>query len=281
MKTFGKVWLGIGLLAIAFGIGILVLNIGIGASRSNIPTYSMDESFNDIESIDIQIAFGEVIIKEGDEFHIEADNVLDDEFKAYVSDGTWIIEDASDNIMDLFGMRFSVNQLFWWKDDLRPEFTITIPKDFVAKDFSLLLSAGTADVDAIRADQGSFEVKAGTLKINELDISESSEYNVGTGEMIIKQINANNIAVEGGVGSINMDGIITGDSSVNCGIGAVYLNISGNVEEYSFDIESGIGNIKINEKSYHLVNERKIKTEGAIHTLKLENGIGDITVVIK
>ena len=150
MKTFGKVWLGIGLLAIVFGFGILMLGVGSGANWRDIPTYSMDESYDGINSLDIKIAYGKVNIVEGNEFHIKADHLPDDSLKAYVTDGTWIVKESQNNFMDLLGLKLSVGQLVWWKNDLQPEITITVPRGFIANDFKFDISAGSAEIEAVR-----------------------------------------------------------------------------------------------------------------------------------
>jgi hypothetical protein len=59
------------------------------------------------------------------------------------------------------------------------------------------------------------------------------------------------------------------------------MDLSGDARDYNFKVESGIGRIKINEDSYHSIDDRKITTEGAANYLGLECGIGDITVSIQ
>jgi hypothetical protein len=281
MKTFGRVWLGIGLLAIGFGIGILVLSFASGASWRDVPTYSVDESYDGIDAIDAQIDFAEVNIVEGNGFHIKGENLPDKSLEAYVSDGTWVIREDPDNIMDVFGLHFSMGQILWWKNDYQPVITITVPKDFAATDFSFEISAGSAEVENVNAVTGAFTVKAGRMKIDRIAVSDSSEFNVGTGDMIINQMKTNNINVDCGVGNVSMDGVVTGDNKINCGVGNIDMNLEGNVDDYSYEVESGIGRIKINDESYHNINDRRISSNGADNNLNLECGVGNITVVIE
>jgi hypothetical protein len=65
MKTFVKVWIAISLLAIGFGIGILIICLASGASFKDVPTYSMEQDYEGVKAVDVQIKFGEVHIKQG------------------------------------------------------------------------------------------------------------------------------------------------------------------------------------------------------------------------
>lgn len=280
MKTFGKVWLSIGLLTIALGIGLLILSVATGTFRRDVPTYSMEESYNDIESLDINVEYGEITIVEGSEFNINAVNMIEGSLESYVSDGTWEIRQNQDNFVNLYGFKFPANQLAWWNNDIQPKITITIPQGFIAKDFKIDISAGSAEAEVIRAINGQFTVKAGILRIDQNEVSESAEYNVGTGGMIIDDMRVNNITVDCGVGDVRMSGIITGDDLIKCGVGNIEMNLSGNIDDYSYHVKSGIGRIKINEESYHNIDDQQIITNGAENNLQLECGIGNITVEI-
>ncbi|MDF2611805.1 MAG: hypothetical protein K0R92_3279, partial [Lachnospiraceae bacterium] len=276
------VWLSIGLIAIAFGIGLLILSFFTGVSWNDIPTYSMEESYEGIEGIDIQMGYGEVNIVQGNEFHVKADNMPEDGFETYVTDDRiWVIKENTEGFMNLFGLKFPISQLVWWKDDLQPEITITVPQNFTATEFNLDLAAGDAEVEAVRANRGTFSVEAGRMEIKEITITDSADYSVSTGEMIIKEMKVNNINVDCGVGSVKMEGSISGDNYVECGVGDIDMDLTGDARDYNFNVESGIGRIKINEDSYHSIDDRKITTEGAVNYLSLECGIGDITVSIQ
>jgi hypothetical protein len=282
MRTFVKVWLGIALLAIAFGIGILIISIASGASFHDVPTYSMEESYDGVKSVNIQIKVGEVHITEGDVFHINADNMPKDSLKVYVDDdGTWVIDENQNSFMDLFGLHFSANQLIWWRDDLKPKVTITVPRDFVAEDFTLDIGAGTAEAEAIRCAKGKFTVGAGTIQADLIEATDASDFEVGTGEMTINKMKVNNITVDCGVGDIRMEGIVTGDNKVECGVGNIEMDLSGRLEDYTFDVDSGIGRVRINDESYHNIKAQKISSDNAANSLDLDNGVGNITVIIK
>jgi hypothetical protein len=276
MKTFLKVWLGIGLIAIGFGIAILILAVASGASWEDIPTYSVKDNYEGIDSIDFEIGYGEVNIVEGDTFSIDAENLLDDGFESYVSDGTWYIREDYDSNLNIFGSKFSLRHLIRWNNDFSPEITITIPNNYEAESFIISVGAGDVYVEAINAKNGDFSVDAGRLIIDELTVKEKSLYNIGTGEMQLKKISAKDITIDCGVGNVVIEGTITGDNDITCGIGRIVLDLTGDEDDYSYEISSGIGNVVINNKSYH--NEDKKINNGTENNLELDCGIGNITV---
>jgi hypothetical protein len=280
MKTFYKVWLSIALIAIVFGIGILIIIVGTGANWRDIPTYSLEESYDGIDKIDMEIGYGDVKIVEGDTFSIEAKNLLDENLESYVSDGTWIIKEDEDYLR-IFGMRLSVKQLVRWNDDLSPRITITIPSDFVAENIDFHISAGSVQAEEIEAENGNFEVEAGRLEINQLIVKEKSSYNIGAGEMILKNLEVNDITVDCGVGNVVIEGTVTGENEITCGVGKVDLKVIGEEEDYSYEVNSGIGNVTINNNSFNNMSNHIINNDGADNFFHLDCGIGNIIVEFK
>jgi hypothetical protein len=277
MKTFYKVWLGIGLMAFGFGIAIIILAFFSGATnqRGEAP-YSFQETYDNIESIDIKINYGKINIVEGDTFSIDAWHLMADSLTSYNNDGTWYINDESKHDISLFGLRVSVRQLFRWNDDMIPKITITIPKGFVAEEFNLDIDAGEVKVDTIQAKGGSIIVDAGSLEIQNLTMLGESEYHVGAGEMILKNLIAQDIALDCGVGSIKLQGSLDGYNKISCGIGEVKLDLVGSENDYSYDISSGIGQVDIGGRSYHNI-DKSINNNSGKH-LELDCGIGEISV---
>lgn len=276
MKTFIKVWVSISFIALFLGIAVVILAFASGATWEDIPTYSVQESYTDIENIDFDISYGEVDIVEGETFSIDADNLPENDFESYVSDGTWYIRDNDDNDFNLFGFRASFGQMIRWDNDYIPKITITLPAGFVAQDFSLSVAAGDIEADSINAVNGDFSVDAGKIVIDGLNISGESQYEVDAGNMVLNDVVIHNVTIDCGVGSVEIDGIITGDNMINSDVGKVELNIDGDNRDYSYDISADIGSIEIDGDRYHNLN-KKINNETG-NNLTLDCGIGKITV---
>jgi hypothetical protein len=281
MKTFTKVWLGIAMIAIGIGVALLVIAVASGASLEDLPTISYEESYSDVSSIDMDIEYGEVKIVDGDSFSIDATRIPEDGLESYVdTDGTWVIRQNSEgnNFIDFFGLHISMGRFLTWDGDLTPRITITLPRDFVAEDISVVIKAGDVEVDKIHAATGSFNLSAGRLAVKELEITDHSDYIIGAGQMILQNVTVSNITVDCGVGDVTIEGNVIGDSDITCNVGNVELDIEGEEEDYSYDISSSIGNIDIDNNNYHSISNRIINNDDAKNNLSLNCEIGNISV---
>lgn len=275
MKTFLKIWVGIGLIAIGAGIAVIIIAMTTNLSSwRDIPTFSMNESYEDIQSLDFHIGYGKVIIEEGDTFSINGKNVPEEGFESYVKDGTWYIRESFDDMIDVLGLRFSMRQVFRWNEYGSPRITITVPEGFSAETYRIKVGAGDVTVESVHAKEGDFTVDAGVLRINELSISDSSSYEVGAGEMNIKDLSANETRIKCGVGYIKIDGTLTGDNDIDCGVGSIELDLEGSREDYSYDVSTGVGAVRIDGRQYH-GRSRNNNTE---NEFKLHCSVGRITV---
>lgn len=280
MKTFTKIWLSIGLIAIGIGIGLMALVSIIIASRGDNGTVyqSMKEAYDeDIRSLDIDIAFGKVDIIEGDGFSIDAEHLSYD-LKSYVKDGVWIIEDESDGYTDFFGINIPLKGLGLWDKYLTPRITITVPEGFEAEDIFLSVKAGRLKAENLVAKRGDLRVDAGQLKVDNLVINETSRLNVGAGEIVLDQMSLNDIRANCNVGSIKMSGVITGANEISCDVGSIEIDLEGSREDYLFDISSDLGNVIINNDKYHNINNKRIM-EGEFKTsFTITCDVGEVKV---
>ena len=279
MKTFVKVWLGIALIAIGIGVALFIIAIASGASFRDIPTISYSESYTEARSVDMEIEYGEVKVVEGDTFAIDADNLPENGLESFVNEeGTWMIRQTGEKDLNFWGFHFSLGNIFNWNGEYTPRITITVPKDYVAEHISMVIKAGEVKADVLRARSGRFDVAAGRLVVQELAITEESDYIIGAGQMNLNQVNVADITVDCGVGDVSINGTVTGDSDITCNVGNVDLELSGEEKEYSYDISSSIGNINIDNNSYHSISNRIINNEGAENNLELKCEIGNISV---
>lgn len=275
MRTFTKVWIGIALLAIGFGIAIVVLVLATGDFRRDIPTYSLNETYDGVRSIDLDIEYGEVNLVEGSTFSIDATNLYGD-MDSYVSDGTWHISQEGNGSFHILGIDINLDPFGWWNGDFHPKITITVPEGFAAEEFTMDVKAGSVEAASINALQADLTVEAGRLYVDEITVRDKSEYDVGAGEMILKDAVLNNITMEVGVGNTVIEGKLTGDNDITCGVGKIELKLAGDENDYSYDISAGIGDVDIDGSSYHGIDQRI--NNGTGNNLRLDCGVGNITV---
>lgn len=281
MKTFLKVWLSISLIAIGFGIGLLILAAASGASFKDVPTFSMNESYQGVKRLDVEINYGKVEIVRGNEFSIFAENLVDEGMESYVTEGTWVIRENNREMINFFGIKvpvWDVVHIDGWGEDFDPKIVITVPEDFVAENVSFKIAAGSAMIEEINALTGDFKVETGQLKIEELSISDKSDYSVGAGNMILQNMTAKDITVDCGVGNVEISGSISGNNDISCGIGRVELNLNGDDDDYTYDVSSGLGNVVIDGDKYNSISNKIIKNDSTDNKITLDCGVGNIRV---
>ena len=98
--------------------------------------------------------------------------------------------------------------------------------------------------------------------------------NIGAGSFTILNGNINDLDLDIGVGKTNITSKITGNSTVDIGIGSLSLNLIGN--NYTFKVNKGIGKVLIDNKE---VSDNEVLGMGS-NTIKLNGGIGDTTVTL-
>jgi hypothetical protein len=277
MKVFTRICLSIALISIGLGIGILLLAVGRRSSLQNKPTYSLEDSVRDVRELDIRMDYGEITITQGNEFSVEASNLYKaDDLESYMSDGVWVIShDTSDNF-NLFGFRIPIS-INIGEYNNTPSIKITVPKDFHAENIKIMLNAGRLKADNLHADTGSFNVDAGSLEIEGLIIEEESSFSVGAGYISLKQIDVRDITVKCDFGSVIIEGVVTGDNKIYCDVGKITLDIEDNMDFYSFDIDSDLGNVIINNRRYRdkVIRSDSNKNKGSF-LLKVD--VGNITM---
>ena len=51
-----------------------------------------------------------------------------------------------------------------------------------------------------------------------------------------------------GMGNLNLEGTMKGKSNIDCGMGAIKLELKGNSSDYSYDAKVGLGDFKFNDE---------------------------------
>lgn len=94
------------------------------------------------------------------------------------------------------------------------------------------MGAGKITADALIAKEAKLDMAAGELKIDKVQISHDTEINMS-------------------MGSANLQGVLAGEVDVECSMGNLTLILEGAEEDYNYEIECGMGNVRIGDKSYN------------------------------
>lgn len=118
---------------------------------------------------------------------------------------------------------------------------------------------------------------------------------VGAGEAKIDDFTAVEADLDCGAGTITAEGTILGEGDISCGIGEISLLLSGREEDYSYDVECGIGAVTVggrelggigidhsdhSEHSDHSSHSEEHGYSGS-RELSIECGIGSVDIDFK
>lgn len=239
---------------ILFGLS-LVVNIGVNTENVEVKTF--EEKYDSVSKIDIDTVTSDIIIKSGNEFKVEANN-MKNTFSSKAKNGTLKIDE---------------NQKWFNSNNLSGIITIYIPDDTVLKELKIDAGAGKIEIQDVIANKFDIDQGAGTLKISNSKFNQT-DIDGGAGEINIRASVLNDLDLEAGVGRIDVEAEITGNSKIECGIGEMNLILLGKEDDYTITANKGFGNIKINDKD----QRRNIVYGSGINKIRLEGGIGNITV---
>lgn len=237
---------------------------GIAGGFNSGETKNFSEIFEDIESIKVSSSIAQVDIVKGDVFQVTGENVPES-MNIYVDNHTLIVKDN-----DKKWFNFTVG-------DTKAIVTITVPKDFVAESTHIDTGFGKVYVEFLNTKKLEINLGTGNIKGNDIK-ADQVDIEGGVGNISLDNVTFTDTKIEGGVGSINIQGSLTGYTKLECGVGSVDLSIVGNYDDYSFDIETGIGSIRINGDK---VSDMKKTVNGATNELDVEGGVGSINIDIE
>ena len=151
---------------------------------------------------------------------------------------------------------------------------ISLPSASNFKTVKIEIGAGKTHIANLNTDILDLNLGAGKNLLEQLEVNNQTKIESGAGLTEILAGTLNNVDFDLGVGKVFINAGILGSSKIECGVGAVELNLIGNQEIYQLNVEKGIGSIYVADKIYN--NDDTIGN-GNNH-LKIEGGIGSIKV---
>ncbi len=205
----------------------------------------------DIAQLDIDVDVTQVFITTGSEFTVRAENTEDLYITSFLQkDGTLKVDDRG-------------HKRKWMnvRPTNAPSVFITIPQGMNFREIDI-------------------ENNVGTVELNVLDIAtEKLSLSTDVGEMNIENITSSQTEISVAVGSIDVSGTFTGKTELECELGSIEFSSIGNFEDWSYETETELGSITINENSITGVGKQKSENQKANH-LEIKSALGNITVSI-
>lgn len=118
-----------------------------------------------------------------------------------------------------------------------------------------------------------------TIVVPKNMVFQEVDLEVGAGKADVAGLKANQVDIELGAGEMNVTGLDTKKFDAKTGAGKLYAELVGKQNDYSYELECGIGQLKIGESSYSgLKTEQKISNQGAERFVDIECGVGEIII---
>ena len=234
-----------------------------------------------IKKLDMEIEYGEVIIKTGNvtDVEISTKNIIEKRF-SYVVDG--------DTLKIRYKGGFS---FFTWKSDAH--IYVTLPEGTKFEESNIENGAGRMEIsdflsDTIKIDNGAgelcmenvnadtkLEIKSGAGSVRLDNVSCGVlDVDSGVGEVRAEEVVCSGIKLNNGMGAVYYTGEINGKADIDNGVGEVRMTIYGISSDYNFDVDNGIGQVRINGNA-------PVNTTGGKYDFKIDTGIGEVRIDVK
>ena len=228
----------------------------ITTENENIETKIISKKDDKIVSLKININNTNVEIKEGSKLEVSTNNndliYENEEGNIDISDKGLNVYNAANNY----------------------ELIITIPTKTILTSTDMTIGAGKITIDALNSDKLYMDLGASKTTIDNLIVTKYAKVNGGAGKITIKNGELNNADLDLGVGKSDITCDITGDSSIDTGVGSLKLNLLKAKEDYTFIIEKGVGSITFNGENI----DDDVAIGSGINTLEIEAGVGKVEI---
>ncbi len=266
------------IISLVFGIAAFPTRRATIDSHSITRKYSSEDrgrivdfegDFDGVKSLNIDNSTGELRIETGDTFRVEAKNVLEG-FQAEVkSNGELYVTDTESGFR-FFGVHFDgIN-------NPNSKITVYVPENFYAEEVRIESGAGTVDIDRLNTNYLYISAGAGNLNADNVT-ADKVKLEGGVGTVNFKDVHFTDADFNCSVGGLNISGVLLGDNKLDCGVGSVELDLTGDITTYDLDIDSGVGNVRINGDK---IREKEYRNRSAVNSIEVEGGIGNVNIDI-
>ena len=264
MTTFQKI---IKYCAVAFAVFIIasiitgflsVLKIFsfISDSKNTVGEMKAFDVSGNVKNLEVEISAADFEIKEGNAFRVESNYK---NLKVEEKSGALKITEKK--------KPFSISV-----KDIK--LIIYLPKGLVFEKADITSGVGKLSFEKLSAQKLVLDFGVGKAVINELEALDSATINGGAGFVEIRNGWLNNLTLDMGVGKFKLKSKLTGKSDIDHGIGNGEIILLGSKEDYSLDIDKGLGQTT--------VDGEKIEDDTTFGTgnnrVEIDGGIGEINI---
>ncbi len=132
-------------------------------------------------------------------------------------------------------------------------------KGFEAETINLLVGAGRIETAALKADTAILEIGVGEIIVQGMDVKERME-------------------VELGMGNAEIAGNVTGQLDADCSLGNLNIHLAGSEDEYGFDVDCDMGDVRIGSHHYSSLSSSKSWNNDRQNQMEIDCDMGNITI---
>ena len=269
------VLLGVGIISgianAVFAVVSLVSGGGfISHNNNNEKTINFSKTYSDVRSLDLDNATGELKIRIGETFKVEAENVSES-FEAKVSSNGELIITENKNKIDFLWFQFD------GLNSPNSKITVYLPADFVAEEAKINTGAGTVSVEGLRTEYLMISAGAGNITGSNL-VANEVKIDGGVGNVHFSDVNFTDADFNCGVGNLDIEGILLGENKIDCGVGEVDLDLKGDLGDYELDIDSGVGTVRLNGEK---IRDSHNSNNWADNSIEVDGGVGNVKINIE
>ena len=250
--------------AILNGGYALLKAFGLIHTDKNIVTEDLKVISSEVEEIStlkLELAFANLEIKTGDSFRVETNN----------SKITFSNDNGSVKVKE---------EKYNWSanNDNASELIIYIPENITVLDEAKIKAgAGNINIERLNTQRLYLELGAGDVKIENLTVTEEAKIDGGVGRTELKSCEINNLKANLGMGEFVFSGKLTGKSEVDSGVGAINIDLLDSSKNYTIDLDKGIGAVTLNGEKLEM--DRVYGT--GENYLDIDSGIGEVKINFK
>jgi len=212
--------------------------------------------FEDYDNLDIKTTVSRLTIKTGEQFSVVTNN----------KDIT--MKERKDTIV----IRDNRKPNYYnYNRDL--ELIVTLPAYTTLDSVTIDGGAGRVYIDELNCRKANIDLGAGEVEINKINVTNEIKLSGGIGELTIHDGRLNNLDADLGVGSFKATLSLTGRNKIDAGVGEVSLNLLDSYKNYIFNVDKGLGDIKLDRNSI----QSGVYGDG-IHAVDISGGVGEIKV---
>ncbi|MBP3592631.1 MAG: DUF4097 family beta strand repeat protein [Clostridia bacterium] len=161
------------------------------------------------------------------------------------------------------------NQHGNYKND--PMLTLSVPSGTNFRDVDIFTGAAKMTVDTLSARSLDLKLGAGDVRIGALYVNSEADIDGGAGAITILDGEISNLDLQMGVGALNVAVALKGDNDLEFGVGESNLTLLGGKEDYTVEIDKGLGSITVDGKSVS-----DFGSGSGENTVDIEGGVGSV-----